>query len=263
MLSLEKTPHARQPDPHKQNPFRAPSVRASCRGRCLGAGRRPVRCRRTLFGLLRRHRGRRRRPEELGGQQDLVHRVHRQREVLIEVVVDGRLVDPRRHVHLVAGAGDVDGVDAAAPGGLRVHRVARGLEGGQGVVPGQDVVQDQRHLLLGRQAVERAGLQVVESVVGGAEDGEAIEGVVQLALYLLADLGFFEQAKEGAVLPALLENAGEVERRWLRTRSHRARGLAEEAGGGKEEEEEKCGEADVDGRGGHRVVAMPSRCYGG
>ncbi|URE44891.1 hypothetical protein MUK42_32978 [Musa troglodytarum] len=242
MDSLEKTPNARQPDPQKQEPFHAPSLATSRRRRCVGARGRPVSCRSTL---LRLHRSRRRsRPEELGGQQHLVHRVHRQREFQVEVVVDGRLVDPRGHVHLVAAAGDVDGVDAAPPRCLRVHRVARGLEGGWAVVPREDVVEDQRHLLLGRQAVERAGFQVAEGIVGGGEDGEAIEGVVQLALDLLPYLRLSQQAKERAVLPALLENAGEVERRRRRTGSHLGLGLAEEVGRG---EEEECGQTNENG----------------
>lgn len=85
-------------------------------------------------------------PEEVERQQHVVERVHGQREVGVQHVADDDLVDAGRHVHLVARAGHVHGVDAVVAGRLRAQRVAGHLERRQAVEARQDVVQHQLHL---------------------------------------------------------------------------------------------------------------------
>lgn len=100
------------------------------------------------------------------------------------------------------------------------------------------MVEDQRDLFLRGEAVECAGLEVVEGVVGGGEDGHAVEGVVELALDLGSDLSRLHEAEEGGVLPSLFEDAGEVERGWGRARGNCGRGSL---GMGCDGEDEECG----------------------
>lgn len=96
-------------------------------------------------------------------------------------------------------------------GGLRVDGVAGGLEGGEGVEAGEDVVEHESNLLLRGEPVECALLQAGEGSVGGGEDGKAVVGIVELALDLLTYSSVPEEAEEGRVVIGLLENGGEVE----------------------------------------------------
>lgn len=263
---------------HRKQSRRRLADRGRRRGRRLvGADRRRGRVggavcgtRRGLLGLDRR-RGRgggRLGPEELVRQQHGVDGVDGEGEVEVEVVADRSLVDPRGHVDLAAAAAgcDVDRVDAFLAGGLRADGVAGGLEGGGAVEPRQHVVQNQRHLrvktsihsatstssikaiqfpadrptdlLLAAEAVEGAGLEVVEGVVGGREDGQAIEGVVQLALDLPPYLRRLQQPDERLVLPALLQDPRQVERPGRLRRRRDGRRL-----GGREQQREHCGKS--------------------
>lgn len=82
---------------------------------------------------------------------------------------------------------------------------------------------DQRDLLLVGEGVERAGREAGEGVVGGREDGEAGVGVVELVVYLVADLGALEEADERSVLPCLLQNERDVGRSCRSRRCRRLR----------------------------------------
>lgn len=51
------------------------------------------------------------------------------------------------------------------------------------------MVEDEGDLLLGVEVVEGAAFEVVEGIVGGGEDGEALGGAVKLVGYLSGYLG--------------------------------------------------------------------------
>lgn len=163
-------------------------------------------------------------PEHLIRQEHAVDGVDGEREVGGERGAEGDGGDAGGHVDeaLPRGGGDVDGVHAGGARGLRAQRVAGRLERGEGVVAREDVVEHQLHLLLVAQAVERARPQRGEGGVRRREEGEAVVGGLQLAAQLLADAGGVEEAEQRVVLPALLEDAREVDR--LRRRWRRRRG---------------------------------------
>lgn len=60
------------------------------------------------------------------------------------------------------------------------------------------------------EVVDGASLEVVEGIVGGGKDGDALRGGVELVLDLGGDLGGGEQPDEVGVLPVLGEDSGEV-----------------------------------------------------
>ena len=109
------------------------------------------------------------------------------------------------------GCGHVDAVHAAGARRLGGQRVAGRLEGGDAVVAGQDVVQQQLDLLLVGEAVQRAGLELGEGVVVGREEGEAVVRVLELAGQLLGDPGGLPEPEQRRVLPATFKDAGQVE----------------------------------------------------
>lgn len=136
------------------------------------------------------------------------------------------------HLRLHDAGGDVDllavgdGRDVERPlpgdaGGVGQNRVAGGLEPGEGEEPRDDVVEGELDLLLLGETVEAAG--GAEGVVSGGEDGHAVEGVVELHIDLLVHPRRVEEVDEGAVLPAINEDVGDVDRpRGARgRRSHR------------------------------------------
>lgn len=67
-------------------------------------------------------------------------------------------------------------------------------------------------LLLIAEVVDGGGLEAVEGIVGGGEDGEALGGGVELVLDLGGDPRGGEQPHEVGVLPVLLEDPREVSR---------------------------------------------------
>lgn len=88
------------------------------------------------------------------------------------------------------------GVDAAAIAtGLGPHGVANGLEVLESVELGEDMVEDEGHLLLLRETVEDAGFEVLEGVVCGGQECEALGGAVRLGYDLVANLGGGEEAE--------------------------------------------------------------------
>lgn len=99
------------------------------------------------------------------------------------------------------------------------------------------MVEHKLHLLLGGEVVQGPGGEVVEGVVGGAEDGHALVGVVDLAVDLAADLGDREEVDPGVVLAGLHEDLGDVDR--ARRGGRGGGGLGEGLGGEEEGEEER------------------------
>ena len=129
---------------------------------------------------------------------------------------DGHVDDARGDVHQRArrAGAHVDAVHAAGARRLGVQRVAGRLERGQAVVAGQDVVEQQLDLLLVGEGVERAGLELGEGVVVGREEGEPVVRVLELAGDLLGYPGGIQQAEQRRVLPAVFQDARQVELRW-------------------------------------------------
>lgn len=72
------------------------------------------------------------------------------------------------------------------------------------------MVQYKLHFLVFTEAVQGAGREVLEGVIGGCEKGHALVGVVELVRELGEDLGLVEEAEEGGVLASLDENCREV-----------------------------------------------------
>lgn len=71
---------------------------------------------------------------------------------------------------------------------LRPDGVTYVLEGLYGVVFWGDVVEDELDLLLGRETVDRPGLEVVEGIVRWGKYGNALVRVVELAFDLGGNL---------------------------------------------------------------------------
>lgn len=159
------------------------------------------------------------------------------------------------HLRLHDAGGDVDlmavgdGGDVERPlpgdaGGVCQNRVAGGLEPGEGEEPRDDVVEGELDLLLLGETVEAAG--GAKGVVGGGEDGHAVEGGVELRVDLLVHPRRVEEVDEGAVLPAINENVGDVDLpRGARGRS--CRRLLRLGGGGPSSSGDKDGEDEGGG----------------
>uniref|UniRef100_A0A8R7R9B3 Uncharacterized protein n=1 Tax=Triticum urartu TaxID=4572 RepID=A0A8R7R9B3_TRIUA len=145
--------------------------------------------------------------EDLLGQQHPVERVHR---------------DGRRRVH---AAGELGGGparhDADRAGGVcdvhlvRVHgHRARRRQLGEGrerVVPGHGVVQHERPELVGGEVGQHGLVEGRERRVLGREDGDALLGVVGLALERLDHVGHGEVLQELAIRPGEGEQFGELD----------------------------------------------------
>ncbi|KAF7805979.1 hypothetical protein G2W53_038140 [Senna tora] len=132
--------------------------------------------RRSLRRLGRRSGGRRLGSEKLKRQQHLVHLVNRERELLPDCIVNSRLHHAAGDVHLIALPGEVEPPASVVAGGLGSHGVADGEELGEGVEFGGDVVEDELDLLLVGEAVDGAGGEGAEGVVGGGKDGKPLRG---------------------------------------------------------------------------------------
>ena len=85
-------------------------------------------------------------------------------------------------------------------GGLGSDGVADQWEVAQLVEFGQDMGETELHLLLGVEAVQGTGFEVVESVVGWSKEGHALVGVVELVFDLASDLGGGQELDECGVL---------------------------------------------------------------
>lgn len=64
------------------------------------------------------------------------------------------------------------------------------------------MVEDEIHLVLPREVVESAGLEVVESVVGRSDDRQSFRRAVELVVDLVPYLCLGEEAHKGGVLAA-------------------------------------------------------------
>jgi hypothetical protein len=148
---------------------------------------------------LGRGRGRRRErrvlAEELHGQQHLVERVDGDGPGGVHAAGD---LGPGPHGLHVDGAHVVGEVERVGRPGEGVHRVERAqvLELGQGVEPGQRVVQEQLLELVGGEVGEGGLLERRERRVLGDEHGDAHFGVVGLALEGLDHVGPLQVAEE-------------------------------------------------------------------
>jgi hypothetical protein len=161
--------------------------------------------------------------EQVVGQQHLVDGVDGEGLLRAQRLADAGGDEARGHVGLAAAVGgDVERVGPVGARRLRAHGVAGGLEGVERVELRQDVVLHQRHLLLLRQLVQRAGLEAGEGAVGGREHRvPAAERVVQLAVQLRVLLRRLHQPHERRVLPALLQDRRNVRRALVGRRRRR------------------------------------------
>lgn len=101
--------------------------------------------------------------------------VNSKRWLRSESIIDLGLHNSSRYIDLVSRSGEVEVVEPAIiAGGLSPDRVAYGLERIHGVELGEDVVEEEGHLLLLGEAVEGAWLEVVEGIVCGGQEGETL-----------------------------------------------------------------------------------------
>ncbi|BAT08669.1 Os09g0482761, partial [Oryza sativa Japonica Group] len=172
----------------------------------------------------RRRGGRRRQrrvlAEDLHGQEHLVERVHRHGPRGVHAARD---LGPGPHRLHGDGAHVVGEVQRVRRAGERVHRVelAEVLELGQGVELGERVVQQQRLELVAGEVGKGGLLDGGERRVLGDEDGDALLGLVRLALERLDDVRLLQVVEERVERPGHAEELGEVDvvRRRRRRRS--------------------------------------------
>lgn len=69
------------------------------------------------------------------------------------------------------------------------------------------MVKNKLYFFLGTEVVYGTGFKVVEGIVGGSEDSQALRRGVELVFDLVVHLGVDEKANEGGVLAVFVEDS--------------------------------------------------------